>query len=196
MFIELAEFLRCPEGHPGRTYCVVAPSETVGRDVRRGTIGCPVCAREYAIVDGVARFGASGITDVGPWTVCDAEVVQALLGLSGPGGYVVLVGSAGHLAAALADRLQDVHCVTVNAPPEVTAGSTRSLIQAAACIPLATSMARGVVVGTESAREPWLVESARLLLRGLRVVVAAEDVTVPDTERLAAGDGLWVGRKR
>jgi hypothetical protein len=56
-------------------------------------------------------------------------------------------------------------------------------------------MARGVVLGGEHARAPWLGEAARLLLRGLRMVALAEDVSCDGVERLASGNGMTVGQR-
>ena len=102
MFIELSEFLRCPEPHD-ETFCVVAPDEMVGRMITRGVVGCPTCRREYPIEDGVVRFGAAeGAAEAEGAELADPDVVQALLGLGGPRGLVGLGGPAGPVARARA----------------------------------------------------------------------------------------------
>jgi len=196
MFIELAEFLRCPADHEEQSYCVIVPDRMLDRVVRTGSIGCPVCKREYLIVDGAVRFDdVSPVeSEAGPAGLPAPEAVQALLGLTGPGGYVVLVGSAAPIAEPLAALLPETHLVTVN-PPTTTWSFTSSALFSQARIPLRDSMARGVVVGADSTAEHWLSEGARVLLKGLRLVVLSEDVTVDGVERLAVGDGMWVGRK-
>lgn len=200
MFIELAEFLRCPAQHEARSYCVVLPEEMSGRRIRRGSIGCPECGREFAIVEGIARFGErDGVaTPVIQEAESDADpsALAALLGLAGPGGYVVLVGAVARLAEQLAGEIEGVHFVGVNAPPEVRPSEALSLVAAPDGIPLASAMARGCVVSRGWAREPWLAEAARVVLRGLRLVVLAENVTAAGVEQLAAGDGMWVGVKQ
>jgi uncharacterized protein YbaR (Trm112 family) len=197
LFIELSEFLRCPEPHAA-SYCVVAPDEMVGRTITRGLVGCPTCRREYPIADGVVRFGDAG--PAGPEGAAgaalpDPEVVQALLGLGGPGGFVVLAGTATRLAGGLAERMGGVHFVGVDAPPDVGVSPTLSLLTHPEQIPLRAAMARGVMLGAEYATPPWIAEATRVLLDGLRLVVAREDVVAPGLERLAAGRGLWVGQK-
>jgi len=203
MFIELAEHLRCPGGHEERAYCVLVPDEMAGRDVVHGSIACPVCERVFPVRDGIADFSGTA-----PVTATSVEasssqaspivpdVAQALLGLAGPGGYVVLLGSAGRVATELAGRMEGIHFIGVNAPPDVVSSPTLSLVRGADKVPLASSMARGVVVGPEMAQPIWLAESMRVLLRGLRIVVCQEEVTVPDAEPMAAGNGMWVGKKR
>jgi uncharacterized protein YbaR (Trm112 family) len=198
VFIELVEYLRCPATHD-ETYLVLVLEEIIGRDVRRGSVGCPVCRAEYPVVDGIAEFGGDewcdAATDPGD-PLPDPEVVHALLGLASPGGYVVLVGSATRLARQLGELLGGVHFVGVNPPPDVEASPLLSPLRATRLIPLRTSSVRGVVVGAEHARSPWLEQGMRVLLNRQRLVVLREVDEVPGTERLAASQGLWVGEKR
>ncbi len=201
MYIELTEYLRCPEEHEEQTYLVLVPQVMEGRAVTAGSVGCPVCKNEYAIADGVTRFGDQAGADAGfpaeaATSLPAADTVQALLGITGPGGYVVLVGSAARLAGDLAEVMDGVHFVGVNAPADVAPSATLSLLSHPSVIPLKSSMARGVVVGADHAAEPWLGEGSRLVLRGLRLVVLAEDAAAPETEQLARGDGMWVGVRR
>jgi hypothetical protein len=203
VFIEIAEYLRCPEAHQD-TFCVVAPAEMVGRMVVRGLVGCPVCRREYAIADGVVHFGptASGESATSPAPAAehgparDPVAVAALLGLIGPGGLVVLIGSAVGLAGSLATLLEGVHFVGVNAPLGASTSSRLSLLVHPHRIPLRHSVARGVVLGAEASCEPWWTEGARVLLPGRRLVAIAERAGGEDLVQLASGAGLWVGEKR
>jgi hypothetical protein len=195
MFIELAEFLRCPADHEEQSYCVVVPDRMLDRVVHTGSIGCPVCKREYAIVNGAVMFDDVSVEPEAPPTDLPApEAVQAVLGLAGPGGYVVLVGSAALLAEPLAALLPETHQVVVN-PPTSTRPSTSSALFSQSRLPLRDSMARGVVVGVDFTTTHWLSEAARVLLKGLRLVVLSEDVMVDGVEQLAVGNGMWVGRK-
>lgn len=199
MFIELSEFLRCPEQHE-ETFCVVAPDEMTGRMVTRGIVGCPLCRREYPINDGVADFAPDLATPAPPAAstaapALDPDAVWALLGLGNPGGFVVLLGSAATLAGRLAQHMGGVHFVGVNAPAAVEVSPVLTLLRHQNSIPLRTAVARGVAVGRELAHEPWLSEGARVLLKGLRLVAQAEQAVVPGVTQLAAGRGLWVGEK-
>ncbi len=166
----------------------------------RGVIGCPICRREYPIELGVANFGGSpsppgGEGDQGVRPALPPDAVWALLGLTNPGGFVVLVGSAARLAAPLAERMGGVHFVGINAPEDVEMSPALTLLRHPARIPLRQSVARGVVVGAESAREPWNSEGVRVLLKGLRLVAAADGISTPGVQQLAVGNGLWVGQK-
>ncbi len=198
MFIELAEFLRCPTDD-SEAYCVVVPDEMIGRTIVTGTIGCPTSQREYRIDNGIADFCPADPSFQWPAPTSevstDGQTVQALLGLATPGGYVVVVGSAGVLAADLVERIGGVHLVALNPPDEVEPSSSVSVLRGPVPLPLRTSMARGVVVGREYAKEPWLSDTSRILLKGLRMVVLCEGVTVPGMQTVASGEGVWVGSR-
>lgn len=199
MHIELTEMLRCPEAHP-LDVLVLSTGEMLGRMVRSGVVGCPVCKREYPIAKGIVDFrrGGSGNEGVRPVTppATDLHALQAILDLSGPGGFVVLVGSATRHAAGLAGLIGGIHFVGVAPPAELEESPVLSLLLAPETIPLRPAMARGVVVGAERVGAVWLEEAARVLLRGRRFVVECEDPEPPGAiKRLAVGQGLWVGEK-
>ena len=199
MFVELIEFLECVEAHEP-SFLVVTSDHQVGRTITAGDIGCPRCERQYPIADGVADFRPPNAADPDrpppPGAPPRPEVLQALIGLTGPGGFVVLVGSAAQHAPELSVLIEGVHFVGVNATAGERSSSSLSLVRGANRIPLRSSMARAVVVGAEYADDVWLAEAVRVLLRGLRLVVLAERPEPKGVERLAVGDGLWVGEKQ
>ncbi|HTJ23034.1 MAG TPA: hypothetical protein VL383_11600 [Gemmatimonadaceae bacterium] len=203
MHIELTEMLRCPEPHREEVL-VLSTGEVKDRMVRSGIVGCPVCHKEYFIARGIVNFRrltdrpAKGTyTPPSPLPSADAASLQALLELSGPGGYVILVGSAVRQAQRLSELMPGIHFVGINAPSELDEQPSLSLIYANEKIPLRTAVARGVVVGADLATSPWLVEAHRVLLRGRRFVVENEEPDLPiGLVKLAAEQGLWVGEKR
>ena len=91
--------------------------------------------------------------------------------------------------------LDGVHFVGVNAPCDVAPSDSLSLVEHPSAIPLKSSMARSVVVGAEYAAEQWLAEAARLVLRGLRLVVLQEGASVAGVAQLASKNGIWVGQR-
>src|SRR5213596_4102625 len=180
--------LRCPETHE-EAFLVMSTGEMVGRMVRSGILGCPICRREYAIVRGVVNFSGPGtgeglpprqkyaVAAGAPPRSPDAQTLQALLDLSGPGGYVVLVGSAARHAVGLAGLMGGIHFVGINAPADVEELPVLSLLACETVIPLRGAIARGVVVGPEGTSPPWLGEGLRVLLPGRRLVIEDERVT-------------------
>jgi uncharacterized protein YbaR (Trm112 family) len=209
MHIELTEMLRCPESHR-EEMLVLSTGEVRDRMVRSGLIGCPVCHKEYPISRGIVNFRRSvervskessgprpAYNPPSPLPSSDPEKLQALLELSGPGGYVVLVGSAARQAPKMGALIPGVHFVGINAPGDMEEQPMLSLVYATEKVPLRGSVARGVVVGADLATSPWLVEAHRVLLRGRRFVVENEEPELPiGLVKLAAESGLWVGEKR
>ena len=209
MHIELTEMLRCPESH-GEAFLVMSTGEMLGRMVRSGILGCPICRREFPIAKGVVNFSGGEMRDAGgvaatrrshsasriPHPV-DAETLQALLDLSGPGGYIVLVGAAARHAVGLAGLMGGIHFIGINAPADVEELPILSLLVCPGMIPLRQTIARGAVVGSDRLGSEWLAEARRVVLPGRRVVIEGENVPVPvGLTRLAAGEGLFVGERR
>ena len=192
MFIELAEHLACPAAHAAQSHCILIPDTIANRMVEAGTIACPECRTEYPIEHGVVRFGPPP-SERRADTVPEATIIQALLELSGPGGYIVLVGSAATLDRSLEGLQDGVHMVSVNGPADAAPHTT--CLEASNMIPLRGAMARGVVVGGEYAHGPWLHEAGRVLLRSRRLVVLDEVPPPSGVGVLASSEGMMVGVK-
>ena len=194
MFIELTDHLRCPADHE-ESYLVLLPGELRERSVRAGHLGCPVCGRTYTLADGVLDLGG-GEAALPESTLLTAEALTALVGLSGPGGYLVLVGRPAGQWREVARLNGGVGLVAVNPPPDVVDEPGISVIRAER-IPLKSRSMRGVVLGSPFGGDPWWVgEAARVVLPGLSV---AGEGAVPDGRRLelmAAAGGAWVGTPR
>src|SRR5205823_1417844 len=88
----------------------------------------------------------------------------ALLDLSGPGGYVVLVGSAARHAVGLAGLMGGIHFIGINAPSDLDELPVLSLLVCRGMIPLRQTVARGVVVGSDRLGSDWLSEARRFTL--------------------------------
>src|SRR2546426_12533738 len=131
MHIELTEMLRCPEAHREEVL-VLSTGEVKDRMVRSGLVGCPVCHKEYPISRGIVNFRRSkervskemsgprpAYAPPSPLPSADAAKLQALLELSGPGGYVVLVGAAVRQAPRPRRPMGRVHLLGINPPPDM-----------------------------------------------------------------------------
>jgi hypothetical protein len=192
--------VRCPARHE-EGFLVLSTGEMLGRMVRSGVLACPTCGREYPIVQGVVHFSGSGRAPSGtaprsPLPV-DAQTLQALLDLSGPGGYVLLLGSAARHAVGLAALMSGIHFVGVNAPDDVGELPVLSLLACDTMIPLRQTVTRAAVVGPDHLDAEWLAEARRVLLPGRRLVIESENVAAPaGLVRLALGHGLFVGERR
>jgi uncharacterized protein YbaR (Trm112 family) len=194
MFIELTDHLRCPAEHD-ESYLVLLPDRMEDRSVREGRLGCPVCGRTYMITDGVLDVGGAGSPDPGP-TLLTAEAATAFIGLSGPGGYLVLVGGPAAAWRDVAERNYGVALVAVNPPADVRDEPGLSVLRGGA-LPIKSRSMRGVALGKPWGDDPaWVREAARVVLPGLRI---AGEGQVPDEtviELMAATGGVWVGTPR
>lgn len=194
MFIELADHLRCPEGH-AEAYLVMLPERTEERSVRSGHLGCPVCGRTFQVIDGVVDVGGGPppFSATPGRTPLTAEAVLALSGLHGPGGYLVLVGTAGAEWSAIAEGLPGVGIVAVN-PEPILRDDGRLSVLLGGLIPLKRSSMRGVVLGEGYGEsEYWIAEAARVTLPGLRVMGIGEDPPSGTVDLMASAEGVWVG---
>src|SRR5258708_31594212 len=131
--------LRCPEPHR-EEMLVLSTGEVKDRMVRSGLIGCPVCHKEYPIGRGIVNFRRSqervakessgprpAYAPPSPLPSADAAKLQALLELSGPGGYVVLVCAAARHAPRLSSLMAGIHFIRVHPPPDLEEHSPPSL---------------------------------------------------------------------
>ena len=194
VFIELTDHLRCPADHD-ESFLVLLPDVMEGRSVRTGKLGCPVCGRTFQLVDGVLDTGNAPAVPADNKSVLDAEGLTALVGLSGPGGYLVLVGPAGALWAEIAALNPGVALVAVNPPPEVPDSVELSVLRGAR-LPIKSGSMRGVVLSRPFGDDPhWIREAARVVLPGLRVVGEGEDPSAELLELLASAEGAWVGTR-
>jgi hypothetical protein len=194
MFIELTDHLRCPRDHP-EAYLVLLPDVVVGRSVRSGQLGCPVCGATFPVERGVAELGAAPPDTGGPSLAPDAAHV--LLGLSGPGGYVVLVGNAAGGWRDLAASNPGVAMVAVNPAPAMADAAPVLSVVRAPIIPLKARSMRGVLLGGTLGDDPaWIRDAARVTLPGLRVIGQGAEPGLSELDVLASADGWWVAARR
>ena len=200
MFIELVDSLRCLTPHE-ETWLVAAASRMDGRHIVDGMLGCPICRREYAVRFGTAWFTAEqpdsdGVHLTTEGTASDAGAMRAaaLLGLSEPGGIVVLGGSwtsYGELVAELGAS----HVVLLNIEAGESSPQQVSSLVVDDRLPFGTGALRGVAVDGELASAAML-SSAVALLRSRGRLVAPAHAAVPDgVEVLARDDVNWVAER-
>jgi uncharacterized protein YbaR (Trm112 family) len=194
MFIELTDHLRCPADHE-ESYLVLLPDRMVDRSVREGRLGCPVCGRTYSLVEGILDLGGE-VPPTPASTLLEPEPLTALVGLSGPGGYLVLVGRPAGRWREVAELNPGVGLVAVNPGPEVVDAPGISLLRSGS-LPLKSRSMRGVVLGSPYGSDPrWVTDGARVVLPGLRV---AGEGRVPESaaiDLMATAGGVWVGTPR
>jgi uncharacterized protein YbaR (Trm112 family) len=197
MFIELTDHLRCPADHD-ESFLVLLPDHMEGRAVQSGQLGCPVCGRTFQLVDGVFDSGdaPSPAPSGSETSALDAAALTALLGLSGPGGYLTLVGGVAALGEQVAGENPGVALVAVNPGNQVKDSPRMSVIRSGR-IPLKSQSMRGAVLSRPYADDSsWVREAARIVLPGLRIVGEGADPPSDLIDLMASAGGVWVGTKR
>lgn len=194
MFIELTDHLRCPEPHDEQ-YLVLLPGAAEQRRVRTGELGCPVCGRVWALVDGVFDAGG-GSVPADDAAAVSADALIAFAGLNGPGGYLVLAGTAASRWREVQAQLPGVGLVAWNPPATILDEPGVSVLRGKV-LPLKRNSMRGVLLGGEQSRDLDAVRDAlRVTLPGLRVAGEGPAPAGERMELLAEGGGWWVGTKK
>jgi uncharacterized protein YbaR (Trm112 family) len=197
MFIELIDVLRCPNAHE-ESWLVLASRRIDGRDVMEGVLGCPVCASEFPITDGVVQFEAASRRAVSPAPPSEEEALRlaALLDLATPRGYVVVVGALGDTALALR-ALTDVQLLLVNPPVNIEMGGGLSAVTIDSgwtALPLAPSSARAIAL--DDTATPAQLLAALTVVRPSGRVLAPVALPLPDgVAELARDDRQWLAER-
>lgn len=190
MHIEVVQALRCPSDHPPSW--LVARTDTLeARQIVAGVLGCPMCGAEYPVARGVLLLGeriAASPDDLGD----DAAVrAAALLGLTTPGGVVVLAGAWATQALEVAALTEGIHVIALDAPYETPpAGLGVSRIDAGARLPFRAGAVRGVALDTAHATAESLEQATSALASGGRLIAPAS-VTMPSPLTPLARDERW-----
>ncbi|MDB4913243.1 MAG: hypothetical protein JWM95_887 [Gemmatimonadetes bacterium] len=194
MFIELVDTLRCPVAHE-ESWLVAAADRMDARHIMAGKLGCPVCAAEYPIMNGVVDFRRDAATPSARLAPPDTEValrLAALLDLSDSHGFAVLLGAWGNHAITLSD-IVDVPLLVIDPPQEIAGSPGVSVIRCDGALPLAMGAARATAIDTAS--EARVASAVRATRAGGRVVAPANTPVPADVSELARDDELWVGEK-
>lgn len=195
MFIELLDFLRCPNSHD-ESWLVLAARRTEARSVMEGVLGCPVCQAEFAISEGIVHFG--DMPDVpeqaAPPDEQEALRLAATLDLTSPRGYVVLGGALGAHAPML-HALTDVELMLVNPPGGIDMGAGLSGLTIRrdwTSLPLAASSARAGALDDDGTAEQ-LASAAAVVSTGGRILAPASLALPEGLTELARDDRhcLW-----
>lgn len=215
MHIELVDSLRCPHPHED-TWLVASVTRFDGRDIVEGSLGCPVCRRQYAVREGEVDFTVSVAPggDALPPAVAagtaarpaetqapaspvvpDEEVLlraRALLALAEPGGIVLLGGAHARNADAFEDEVQ-VTTLLLNAPAGLRpSGRYPSAMRATDTVPVAGGGLRGAWLDRATATPAIVAAAARALRRGGRLVAPVEVMLPAGVRELARDRSEWV----
>ncbi|HEV2643026.1 MAG TPA: hypothetical protein VGT98_09975 [Candidatus Elarobacter sp.] len=200
MFIELIDALRCTNAHRD-SWLVTAIIERDDRIIRVGTLGCPVCQREYPILDGVALFGVDPATGVvrhethaaEPSGNDDAMLLGALLAVA-EGATIAVTGRWASAAVALTGVLP-VRAFIVNPDARRDDSERTGIIRSSEGIPLAAGSLRGVALDDGNVSERDVASALRALAPGARLVAPATTPQPPELAEIARDEQWWVAEK-
>ncbi len=200
MHSDLVDKLRCLAVHE-ESWLVAAADMVEGRHVIRGLLGCPVCHARYPIEHGLADFtaGRRAPLVLAAETVADDETtaikLAAMLDLTEPSGYVILVGEWARLGAQLRE-IAPVMVLAVNPPADVAMGNGVSGVTTLDRIPVASGSARAIALGAISGAGQRGIDAVFALgavQPGGRVVGGAGLEMPSDVQLLARDADHWVG---
>lgn len=195
MFIPLVDILRCVNAHD-ETWLVASIERADERDIKSGMLGCPVCAAEYPIRDGVVVFD-DGVVRTPYRAPDEREAIRlaASLDLTEARTTAVLVGEWG-AHAPMIRALSPSQLLLVNPPAGVVSGDGVSivLVSLSARAPLAVASVHAVAYDAGAHGE--MIASLLQALRGGGRVVAPASSSVPaGLMELARDDDVWVAMR-
>ena len=189
MFIPLVDVLRCPNAHE-ETWLVASIDRADDRDIRAGTLGCPICTAEYPIRDGVVIFDEA--VPPPPYRAPseeDAVRLAAALDLTDARMTAVLQGDWGAHAPIIVG-MSPVQLILVNPPDGIASGDGVSIVRA-----VSASLARGSVdaAAFDGSASPAMIASLVASVRLGGRLVAPASIAMPDgATELVRDDDIWV----
>ncbi len=178
------------------SWLVARADELDARHIVRGELGCPICATRYPVRAGVVDFtggesrpremrGEQGL----------ALRAAALLGLSEPGGMVVLAGEWSACVEELLAMTDGVRLLALDFAHGLESGGPLSLALIADVLPLAEGCARGIALDLAHSTGSRLDGAARALAPGGRLIAPATAPVPPMLRELARDDRHWLAEK-
>jgi hypothetical protein len=178
------------------SWLVARADELDARHIVRGELGCPICAARYPVRAGVVDFSAGESSP----QVMRAEQglalrAAALLGLTEPGGLVVLAGEWSACSEELLAMTEGVQLLALDFAAELESAGPLSLALIADVIPLAEGCARGMALDLAHSTGSLLDGAARALAPAGRLLAPSTAPVPPMLRELARDDRHWVAEK-
>lgn len=194
MFVELIESLRCPRPHE-ESALVVASARAEARHIVEGVLGCPVCAAEFPIVNGVARFGEPEVAARAERPSDEIAMrLAAFLGLTEPHGAAAICGRWASHAAPLS-ALTGTPLVLVNAPDGSMIDFAAASIVARDTMPFAADSLAACALD-ESIGAALTASAVGMVRPGGRVMGPVTIALPLGVKEMVRDDSVWVAEKQ
>lgn len=216
MFIELINTLRCI-AHHADSWLVASISHRNGRFVTDGTLGCPVCLREYPIQNGVVHFGDPQRPAPTTTSAARNDAVQplhadavrqeaareiairigAFLAVT-EGATVLLAGDWARGAHALSELVPSrIFILNPSGPISDSTEESESVgvIVSSDALPVAPGSLRGVALDRPNATRATLLSAVKALASGGRLVAPADAVAPSGVSVIARDEQFWVAER-
>jgi len=188
MLLTLVDSLRCPAPHEASSLVLSVESWT-GPRIVEGLLGCPRCHARYPIHRGTAHFTSrpASVRREPAGDLPDAIRLAAQLGLTEPGGVILLAGRYSSAHDALASVI-DVTCLLVDAAESTSPSAVNILV--ADRLPLLDRVLRGAALEGEGTR--LIPELERCVRSGGRIVAPISTQRLSNARVVAEDAHEWV----
>jgi hypothetical protein len=191
MFIELIDQLRCTNTHE-QSWLVASFTRRADRFILDATLGCHICFREYPIINGIAYFGTTPTLQPSAPADPDAAMRAAAFLNATERATLVLSGTWGTHAHAVADLLP-LHIFALDPATQIDDSEQVAIISSSQGIPLAHGTVDGVALDYTTATEINVRTAIVVLKPGGRLVAPAHIEPPAQVTILARDDQYWVG---
>jgi hypothetical protein len=191
MLLSLVDALRCP-AHAEAAPLVMSVETWSGARVAEGVLGCPMCHARYPIHGGTVDFtqGQRSVRQSPSPSDRERMRLAAQLGLSEPGGILLLTGRHAHAHDVLSS-VTDVSCILVDGPETTSATAVNFVLPDR--LPLNDGVLRGAAVDEPRNIGPFLADAVRCLRRNGRIVAPTLSALPSGVRLIARDDREWVG---
>ena len=203
MHVNVIELLRCPADH-AQSSLVASATRQIERRIIQGSLGCPVCGKEYPIADAVADLRAAPVATAEGESASQASPpneeatvrLAAQLDLIEHGRVVLLTGEYAAMAPSLSVMF-DALCIALGVPrhAERHVAEHASVLRVDATVPLAQSTLQGAAIDVVHSAQFELSQVSALLRPRGRLVAPASTNLPHGVKELARDDREWVASR-
>jgi hypothetical protein len=205
MFIEFLDQLRCIVPHED-SWLVASFTEQRDRFIVRGTLGCPICFREYPIQNGAAYFGVAP-ESVAPESVAPESVaygdasaapdpdaaMRAAAFLNARERCTLVLAGVWAASAHAVTELMPMRIFALNPASRMDDSEMVAILYAKDAMPVTPSSIDGIALDRTTATDATVHAALSALRPGGRLV-APVTTPVPDgVTELARDEHYWVG---